>query len=119
MRRILALVMTLVIGFSLGDCVSYAAESQADNAPTVFFEKPYDNNPVTPERIVHSYYVSVKVPYSKLSYPNLSNIPTVYYYSEYNKEFGAMFHGSLSLQSVVSYGNAWEATYTGTISGNI
>lgn len=64
MRRILALVMTLVIGFSLGDCVSYAAESQADNAPTVFFEKPYDNNPVTPERIVHSYYVSVKVPYS-------------------------------------------------------
>lgn len=119
MRRILALVMTLVIGFSLGDCVSYAAESQTNNAPTIYCSTMISNNLISPERIVHSYSITIHKAYPKSTYPAPGNIPTSIYYEEYNSSYGTTFHGYLYIQSIVTYGNAWDVTYSGTLVGNI
>lgn len=102
----LLLVVALVFSFST---VALAAEPQS-----VTDTESVSVPDTVSTRIVHSYTKTVTK-----TYPSFSSIPESINYKEYNSELSAWFSGVLYLQSAVNCGSYWNATYTGTIVGNI
>lgn len=52
-------------------------------------------------------------------YNSFDDIPSSINYEEYNDTYRTWMKGTLQLQSAVRYGNHWEATFKGTITGII